>query len=348
MRRKCKTVYVGKVPVGGEFPVTVQSMLNVPWNDVEGNVKQAVLLQDSGCDIIRIAVPCKEAVKTLFAVKNAVDMPVVADIHFDYRLAIESVGAGADKIRINPGNIGCEDKIKAVVKECKNHNVPIRIGVNSGSLEPQILSTYGKVCPEAMVQSALHHAAILEKFDFNDIIISMKSSDVKNTVDAYRLLAHECCYPFHVGITEAGTEKLGVIRSFSGIGSLLLDGIGDTIRISLTDNPQKEVLHGIDLLRALELKNDGIRFVSCPTCGRTNINLISLAKKAEETLKDCKKNIKVAIMGCVVNGPGEAKDADIGITGGNGVGIIFKKGVVVKKVDEADLLDELISEIEKM
>lgn len=348
MRRKCNTVYVGNIPIGGKAPIGVQSMLNVPSSDIDGNVKQALELENLGCDIIRIAVPNIDAVKTLYAVKDSVKMPVVADIHFDYKLAVEAIGAGANKIRINPGNIGNEDKIKIVVQECKNKNIPIRIGVNSGSIENKILSKYGKACPEAMCESALHHVSILERLDFNDIIISMKSSNVKDTVDAYRLLSKKCDYPFHVGITEAGTEKLGIIRSISGIGSLLLDGIGDTIRISLTDSPNKEVIYGVDLLKALNLRNDGITFVSCPTCGRTNIDLISLAKGAEDALKKCKKKIKVAIMGCIVNGPGEAKDADIGITGGNGVGIIFKKGTVIKRVDESELLNELIKEIEKM
>ena len=348
MRRRCKVVNVGGVAVGGDSPISVQSMLNIPSDDTEGNVKQAMLLEKCGCDILRIAVPNINAIKTLYEVKNAIKIPLVADIHFDYKLAVESVAAGADKIRINPGNIGDRNKIKAVVDACKRKSVPIRIGVNSGSIEPSMLKKYGKATYEAMCESAMYHVKILENMDFNDIIISMKSSNVKDTVYAYRQIADKCDYPLHLGITEAGTEKLGLMRSVSGIGSLLIDGIGDTIRISLTDSPQREVLHGIDLLKALNLKNDGITFVSCPTCGRTNIDLIKLAKDAEKALVDCKKKIKVAIMGCVVNGPGEARDADIGITGGNGVGIIFKGDKVIKRVDEACLLDELVKEIEKM
>ena len=343
-----KKVFAGKVPIGGGAPITVQSMLCVPAHDIEGNIAQAKKLETAGCDIIRIAVPDSEAVKTLAAVKESVQIPVVADIHFDYKLALESVAAGTDKIRINPGNIGSDDRVKAVADACRNAGIPIRIGVNSGSVEKNILAKYGAPTPEAMVESGLYHISLLEKFDFDDIVLSLKSSDVTSMYRAYVLAAEKCRYPLHLGVTEAGTEKTGTIKSAAGIGGLLLRGIGATIRISLTDDPVKEVEAGKDLLKALGLKKGGIRFVSCPTCGRTKIDLIKIANEAEKRLAGTDKDITVAIMGCVVNGPGEAHEADIGIAGGDGCGVLFKNGEILRKIPEDRLLDELIKEIEKI
>ncbi len=281
-------------------------------------------------------------------IKNAVEVPLVADIHFDYRLALGAVERGIDKIRINPGNIGDDSRVKAVADACKARNIPIRIGVNSGSLEKEILAKYGSPTPEAMVASAMYHARLLEKFDFEDIVISIKSSNVETMINAYELAAQECDYPLHLGVTEAGTERMGIIKSSIGIGSLLTRGIGDTIRVSLTDEPVKEVFAAFDILKAIGLKKDCPYLISCPTCGRTKIDLVGLAKQVEDRLRDCKKPIKVAVMGCIVNGPGEAKEADIGIAGGDGNGLIFKKGEILRKVDEKDLLEELMKEIEKL
>ncbi len=334
--------------IGGDAEISVQSMLNVPAADIEGSVKQAVALEQAGCELIRIAVPDMGAVSLISAIKEKVSVPIVADIHFNYQIALECAAAGVDKIRINPGNIGSDDRVKRVADECRRRNIPIRIGVNSGSLEKHILAKYGRPTPQALCDSALYHAALLEKFDFDQIILSMKSSNVAFMKEAYEIAAEKCNYPLHLGVTEAGTERMGLIKSAAGIGSLLLDGIGDTIRVSLTDDPVKEVYAARDILKALGLREFGVKFVSCPTCGRTKIDLISLAKQAEERLKDCKKNITVAIMGCAVNGPGEAAEADIGIAGGDGVGLLFKKGKIFKKVSEQDLLDTLIEEIEKL
>lgn len=345
---KTKKVFAGGTAIGGGSPITVQSMLCVPAHNVEGNVSQAKALEAAGCDIVRISVPDIEAVKTLAAVKESVSIPVVADIHFDYKLALESIHAGADKIRINPGNIGSDDKVKAVAAACKTAGVPIRIGVNSGSLEKSILEKYGSPTPEAMVESGLYHISLLEKFDFDDIVLSLKSSDVKKMYKAYELAAEKCRYPLHLGVTEAGTEQMGTIKSAAGIGGLLLRNIGATIRISLTDDPVKEAQAGIKLLRALGLRGGGIRFVSCPTCGRTKIDLIGLASEVERRLAGVKKDITVAVMGCAVNGPGEAREADIGIAGGDGCGLLFKHGEIIRKIPEERLLDELLSEIEKM
>lgn len=345
---KTVKVKVGDTYIGGGADITVQSMLSVPAHDIEGNVQQALRLQNAGCDIVRVTVPDKEALKTVEALKKAIKIPLVADIHFDYRLALESVAAGVDKIRINPGNIGSDDRVKAVANACKNAGVPIRIGVNSGSLEKEILAKYGAVTPEAMVESGLYHISLLEKFDFGDIVLSLKSSDTLNMYKAYELAAEKCKYPLHLGVTEAGTENMGVIKSAAGIGGLLLRGIGNTIRISLTDDPVKEVEAGIKLLKAIGIRKDGIKFVSCPTCGRTEIDLIGIAKKAEERLSGVNKNITVAIMGCIVNGPGEASAADIGIAGGKGCGVLFKKGEIVCKLPEDQLLDRLVEEVEKM
>ncbi|MBQ8539668.1 MAG: flavodoxin-dependent (E)-4-hydroxy-3-methylbut-2-enyl-diphosphate synthase [Ruminococcus sp.] len=341
-------VKAGNVFIGNGAEVSIQSMLNTRADDIEGSVLQAKRLEDAGCQIIRAAIPDMNAVRLIPALKEAVSIPVVADIHFDYKLALESVAAGIDKIRINPGNIGDEDRVKQVAKACKDKSIPIRIGVNSGSLEKEILKKYGHPTAQALCDSALYHASLLEKFDFTDIVLSMKSSDVKTMVDAYEIANSSCDYPLHLGVTEAGTTRMGIIKSSAGIGSLLLHGIGDTIRISLTADPVEEIYAAKDLLKAIGLKKDGITFVSCPTCGRTKIDLIGLANEAQERLKDCNKNIKVAIMGCVVNGPGEAKEADIGIAGGDKEGLVFKKGQILYKVPEDKLIDALIDEIDKM
>lgn len=347
-RRFTRTVKAGNVEIGSGSKITVQSMLNVLAHDIEGNVAQAVELEKAGCEIVRLTVPDIEAVKTLYAVKNAVKIPVVADIHFDYKCALESVAAGVDKIRINPGNIGSDDRIKAVADACRQKNIPIRIGVNSGSLEKDLLKKYGHVTPEALCESALRHASLLEKFDFNDIVISIKSSDVPTMVAAYRLVAQQCDYPLHLGVTEAGTRHMGMLKSAAGIGALLLDGIGDTIRVSLTADPVSEVSAGFDILKAVGIKKDCPQIVSCPTCGRTKIDLISLAEKVEKELANVHKPIKVAVMGCAVNGPGEAKEADIGVAGGDGYGLIFKHGEILKKVPENKIVEELLKEIDNL
>lgn len=347
-RRITRTVKAGNVKIGSGNKITVQSMLNVPAHNIEGNVAQAVEIEKAGCEIVRLTVPDLEAVKTLCAVKNAVKIPVVADIHFDYKCALESVAAGVDKIRINPGNIGSDDRIKAVADACRQKNIPIRIGVNSGSLEKDLLKKYGHVTPEALCESALRHASLLEKFDFNDIVISIKSSDVPTMVAAYRLVAEQCDYPLHLGVTEAGTKHMGMLKSAAGIGSLLLDGIGDTIRVSLTADPVAEVSAGFDILKAVGIKKDCPQIVSCPTCGRTKIDLISLAEKVEKELANVHKPIKVAVMGCAVNGPGEAKEADIGVAGGDGFGLIFKHGEILKKVPEDKIVEELLKEIDNL
>ncbi len=341
-------VRAGNVLIGNGADVTIQSMLNTRADDIQGSVEQAQKLEAAGCQIIRAAIPDMNAVKLIPALKEAVSIPIVADIHFDYKLALESVAAGVDKIRINPGNIGDEDRVKQVAHACKTNNIPIRIGVNSGSLEKEILKKYGHPTAQALCDSALYHASLLEKFDFTDIVLSMKSSDVKTMVNAYELANSKCDYPLHLGVTEAGTQRMGIIKSSAGIGSLLLHDIGDTIRISLTDDPVQEIYAAKDLLKAIGIRNDGITFVSCPTCGRTKIDLIGLANEAQNRLKDCNKNLKVAIMGCVVNGPGEAKEADIGIAGGDKEGLVFKKGQILYKVDESKLIDALIDEIDKM
>lgn len=347
-RRKTKKVKVGNIYIGGDAPVSVQSMLNKPAHDFEASVAQAVELEKAGCQVIRGAIPDMDAVGLIPALKEAVKAPIVADIHFDYRLAIEAVAAGVDKVRINPGNIGSDDRVKAVVDACKAKNVPIRIGVNSGSVEKEILAKYGAPTPEAMAESAMYHASLLEKFDFDDIVISIKSSNVVNMIKAYETVAERCDYPLHLGVTEAGTARMGLIKSSAGIGSLLMHGIGDTIRVSLTDDPVNEVYAGHDILKALGLKSDSVQIVSCPTCGRTKIDLISVANEVENALRDCSKKIKVAVMGCVVNGPGEAREADIGIAGGDGCAMLFKKGEILRKIDEKDIVKELLAEIDKM
>ena len=347
-RRETSRVKIGNIYIGANEPIAVQSMLNRRSDDFEGSIAQAKELEAAGCDIVRAAVPDMKAVRLIGELKNNISIPVVADIHFDYKLALECVSAGVDKIRINPGNIGSEDRVKAVADACKNAGVPIRIGVNSGSVEKELLKKFGGPTPEAMAESAMYHASLLEKFDFNDIVISIKSSSVCNTVRAYETVAQMCSYPLHLGVTEAGTKHMGIIKSAAGIGSLLVHGIGDTIRVSLTDEPVEEIKAGIDILKALNLRENCVEIVSCPTCGRTRINMIDIAQKVTNALADCKKPLKVAVMGCAVNGPGEAREADIGIAGGDGCGLIFKKGEIILKSDEnevLEVLDKLIDEI---
>lgn len=343
-----KAVKLKDSVIGGGSRITVQSMLNVPATDVAGSVMQAVALERAGCEIIRAAIPDLEAVRLIPAIKQAVKIPVVADIHFDYRIALESVSAGVDKIRINPGNIGEESRIKTVAHACRNAGIPIRIGVNSGSLEKQILTKYGGPTPQALVDSALYHAQLLEKFDFSDIVLSIKSSHVPSMIRAYRLAAEQTDYPLHLGVTEAGTSRMGLLKSAVGIGSLLCDGIGDTIRVSLTADPIEEVRAGRDILKAAGVAREGVEIISCPTCGRTKIDLISLAGQVEDKLADCKKSLKVAVMGCAVNGPGEAREADIGIAGGAGEVLLFKKGEIVGKYPEDKILQVLLDEIDRM
>ena len=346
-RRKSKQVKAGGVAIGGGAPITVQSMLNVPSTDLEGSVAQAVRLEQAGCQILRAAIPNREAVALIPAIKEKISIPLVADIHFDYKLALESVAAGIDKIRINPGNIGDDSRVKAVADACRTHGIPIRVGVNSGSLEKHMLAKYGGPTPEALCESALYHVSLLEKFDFTDIVISLKASSVDLTVRAYELIAGKCDYPLHLGVTEAGTARMGLVKSAIGIGSLLQRGIGDTIRVSLTADPVEEIRAGEDILRALDLKG-GVQFVSCPTCGRTRIDLIGLASKVEKALEGCQKDITVAVMGCAVNGPGEAREADIGVAGGEGEGLLFKKGKILRKVPEDQLLAALLEEVDKL
>lgn len=348
MRRVAKVVKIGDKKIGGQERIAVQSMLSVPSYDVESHVKEAAWLKAAGCDILRVAIPDMAAVRLIPAIKNDVDIPLVADIHFDYRLAVESVAAGADKIRINPGNIGDEARVKQVADICKSRGVPIRIGVNSGSLEKSILSKYGAPSAEALCESACYYASLLEKFDFDNIVLSLKSSNVKTMVEAYRLIASRCDYPLHLGVTESGTFRAGIVKSAVGIGSLLLYGIGDTIRVSLTADPVEEIYAAKDILNAVGMGCGGVEVISCPTCGRTRIDIIKLANEIETRLKSCPKNIKVAVMGCAVNGPGEASAADIGVAGGDGVGLIFKKGEVVRKVREDEIVAELMREIESL
>ena len=344
--RNIRPVKIGDCVLDGKH-IYIQSMLNARSDDIEGSVKQAVELEKAGCEIIRAAIPNMESVKLIPAIKEAVRIPLVADIHFDYKLALEAAAAGVDKIRINPGNIGGMDRVKAVVDACRGRHIPIRIGVNSGSLEKEILAKYGSPTPEALVESAMTHAAMLEHFDFNDIVISIKSSDVNRMIASYRLAAEKCSYPLHLGVTEAGTERMGLIKSAIGIGSLLCDGIGETIRVSLTDDPIREIEADKDILKSIG-KRDGVRIVSCPTCGRTRIDLVKAAKMVEEAVKGMEKDITVAVMGCIVNGPGEAREADVGIAGGDGCAIIFKKDGTQRKIKEEEIVSELLAEIEKL
>lgn len=347
-RRKSRQVMVGNVPVGGTAGIVVQSMLNAPQGNIEANVTQARQLSAAGCQLIRLSVSHEEDIATVRALKKNIRVPIVADIQQNYKLALESVDAGIDKVRINPRYIGGFEKLKLVADACKEHGIPIRVGVNSGSVEQDLLEKYGGVTPVSLSESALRNVKFLEDTGFEDIVVSIKSSDIRTMIGAYRIVAAKVDYPLHVGLTEAGTEHLGRIKSAIGIGSLLADGIGDTIRVSLTDDPVKEIDAANDILRALDLLPDVPQLVSCPTCGRTQIDLVSIAAEVERRLNDVHKPIRVAVMGCPVNGPGEAKNADIGIAGGNGVGLIFKKGEVLRKVPEDQLIDELFKEIERL
>lgn len=343
-----KQITVGGVALGGGAPVTIQSMCNTKTEDAAATAAQIRALEDAGCEIVRVTVPTMEAARAISAIKERISIPLVADIHFDHRLAVEAAVRGADKIRINPGNIGGEENVKAVVDACRARRIPIRVGVNGGSLEKALLAKYGKVTPEALVESAMGHIRLLEKFDFTDICVSVKSSDVPLNMAAYRLL-HECVdYPLHLGVTEAGTPSMGLIKSAIGIGGLLCEGIGDTIRVSLTADPVEEVYAARRILQACGIRRSGVNLVSCPTCGRTGYNMIPIAEELEKRLAGCSKKITVAVMGCVVNGPGEASAADIGIAGGEGEGLIFRKGKILYKVPQEKLVDALLEEIEKL
>lgn len=343
-----KQITVGGVALGGGAPVTIQSMCNTKTEDAAATAAQIRALEDAGCEIVRVTVPTMEAARAISAIKERISIPLVADIHFDHRLAVEAAVRGADKIRINPGNIGGEENVKAVVDACRARRIPIRVGVNGGSLEKALLAKYGKVTPEALVESAMGHIRLLEKFDFTDICVSVKSSDVPLNMVAYRLL-HECVdYPLHLGVTEAGTPSMGLIKSAIGIGGLLCEGIGDTVRVSLTADPVEEVYAARRILQACGIRRSGVNLVSCPTCGRTGYNMIPIAEELEKRLAGCSKKITVAVMGCVVNGPGEASAADIGIAGGEGEGLIFRKGKILYKVSQEKLVDALLEEIEKL
>ena len=342
-RKLTRKIMVGGVPVGGGAPVSIQSMLNTRTTDVNGCLAQIRALAAAGCEIARLAVPDMEAAEAFGAICAASPLPLVADIHFDYRLAIRAAENGAAKIRINPGNIGGE--VRAVVEACGARSIPIRIGVNGGSLEPRLLEKYGHPTPEALVESAFGHIALLEKYDFHDICVSMKSSSVPLMIEAYRLFSERSDYPLHVGVTETGTERMGTIKSAMGIGALLCQGIGDTMRVSLTADPVQEVLTAKDILKAAGLRRDGVNIIACPTCGRTRIDLIRLANEVEQALSDCQKPITVAVMGCVVNGPGEAREADVGVAGGDGCGILFVKGRQLKKLPYDELLPALLAYI---
>ena len=343
-----RQILVGGVPVGGGAPISIQSMTNTRTDDVAATLAQIRTLAAAGCDIVRVAVPDMAAARAVGKIKEECPLPLVVDIHFDYKLALEAVAAGADKVRVNPGNIGGEDRVKAVADACRQRGVPIRIGVNGGSLEKPILARYGGVTPEAMVESAFGHIRLLEKFDFTDICVSLKSSSVPVTMKAYQLMSQESDYPLHIGVTEAGTVRMGTMKSAVGVGGLLALGIGDTMRVSLSADPVEEVYAARDILKAAGIRKEGAELVSCPTCGRTRIDLISLANEVEERLKAVDKPITVAVMGCVVNGPGEASAADCGIAGGVGEGLLFKKGQIVKKVPQKQLVDELFALIETL
>lgn len=347
-RKKTRVIKVGEVLIGGDNPITVQSMTNTQTKDIERTVKQILELEEAGCDIIRSAISDVEDAKAIEEIKKRIHIPIIADIQYDYKLALESIKYGVDGLRINPGNIGSLDRVKEVVNACKANNLSIRIGVNSGSIKQEFLDQYGGVNEKSMVYSALEQVRLLESLDFFDIKVSLKASNVPLTIKAYEMMSEVCDYPLHLGITEAGPSWRGTIKSSVGIGSLLNMGIGDTIRISLTSEPVEEIKVGREILKSLGLLKEGIELISCPTCGRTNIDLIEIVNQAEKRLEGIKKHIKVAIMGCAVNGPGEAREADIGIAGGNGEGLIFAKGEIIKKVPEENLLDELILQIEKL
>ncbi|MBR2937712.1 MAG: flavodoxin-dependent (E)-4-hydroxy-3-methylbut-2-enyl-diphosphate synthase [Oscillospiraceae bacterium] len=343
-----RQILVGEVPIGGGAPIAIQSMLNTKTTDVEGSLAQIRKLASAGCQIVRLAVPNREAAEKFAEICKASPLPLVADIHFDYKLALLAAEGGAAKIRINPGNIGGEENVQAVVAACKQRNIPIRIGVNGGSLDKKLLEKYGHPSAEALVESAFQHLELLEKYDFYDTCVSMKSSNVPTMVAAARLFRSKCDYPIHIGVTETGPVRMGLMKSAMGIGALLLDGIGDTIRVSLTDDPVEEVYAAKDILKAAGLRKEGVNIISCPTCGRTQIDLIGLVNRVDEALKDCQKPITVAVMGCIVNGPGEAREADIGIAGGDGCGMLFEKGQQICKLPYDALLPALLERIEAM
>ena len=343
-----KEVKIGNIAIGGNNPVAIQSMLSIPSTDISGSVAQAKELENAGCEILRAAIPDMDAVQLIPAIKEAVRIPLVADIHFDYRLALAAVEAGVDKIRINPGNIGSEERTRKVVEACGNAGVAIRVGVNGGSLDKRLLEKYGSPTAEALAESAMEHVALLEKYGFTDTVISIKSSDVKTMINACRIVAQRCDYPLHIGVTEAGTEHMGIIKNAIGIGGLLVDGIGSTVRVTLTADPVREIYAAKDILKAAGVRKFGANIVSCPTCGRTRIDLIKLANSVEEALRGCEKDITVAVMGCAVNGPSEAREADIGVAGGDKCGLIFRKGEILRKVPEGEILAALLDEIERM
>ncbi|RHR08946.1 flavodoxin-dependent (E)-4-hydroxy-3-methylbut-2-enyl-diphosphate synthase [Pseudoflavonifractor sp. AF19-9AC] len=343
-----KAIQVGGVTIGGGAPISIQSMTNTRTDDVEATLAQIRALAAAGCDIVRVAVPDMAAAKAVGKIKENCPLPLVVDIHFDYKLALEAIAAGADKVRINPGNIGGADKVKAVADACRQRGIPIRIGVNGGSLEKELLAKYGRVCPEAMVESAFGHIRLLQQFDFDDICVSLKSSSVPITMKAYQLMSQQSNYPLHIGVTEAGTVRMGTLKSAVGIGGLLALGIGDTMRVSLSADPVQEVYAAREIFKAAGIRREGAELVSCPTCGRTRINLIALANEVEERLKEVDKPITVAVMGCVVNGPGEASAADCGIAGGVGEGLLFKRGQIIKKVPQDQLVDELFALIDTL
>lgn len=347
-RKKTRKIRVGDLFIGGDAPLSVQSMTNTDTRDARSTIEQIKRLEEAGCEIIRVAVPDQEAAAAIKEIKKAIGIPLVADIHFDYRLALASMENGVDKIRLNPGNIGDRDRVRMVVEMAKERDIPIRIGVNSGSVEKHILEKYGGVTPEGMVESALGHAKILEDMDYDRIAFSIKASSVPMTIAAYRLMSEKSDYPLHIGVTEAGTVYRGTIKSSIGLGCMLAEGIGDTLRVSLTGDPVEEVKVGIEILKALGLRRGGVEFVSCPTCGRTQIDLIDIANKVEEKIQALDKDIKVAVMGCAVNGPGEAREADIGIAGGKGEALLFKKGEIIRKVPQDRIVEELLREIDKL
>ena len=346
-RRKTKEFKIGSIKIGGDNPIIVQSMCNTFTHDPKATIEQILRLEKAGCEMVRVTVPNLEAAEAIREIKSNIHIPLIADIHFDYKLALKAIENGIDKVRINPGNIGSHEKTEAVVKACKERDIPIRIGVNVGSLEKELEDKYGRT-PQAMVESALHHIRILEDLSFDNIVVSLKASDVLRTVEAYNLLAEKVDYPFHLGITESGTPRVGTIKSSVGIGIMLHQGIGDTIRVSLTSDPVEEIRVGYEILKSLELRKRGATLISCPTCGRTQIDLITLANKVEEALDHIDKPITVAVMGCIVNGPGEAKEADIGIAGGKGKAVLFRKGEILRSVAEKDILSELLKEIETL
>ncbi|MEE1223900.1 MAG: flavodoxin-dependent (E)-4-hydroxy-3-methylbut-2-enyl-diphosphate synthase [Clostridia bacterium] len=348
MRKIKRTVDIGGVKIGGNNPIAIQSMCNTDTRNIKDTVNQILQLENAGCEIIRVAVPDMEAAEAVKGIRKAIHIPLVVDIHFDYRLALECMKNGADKVRINPGNIGSIDRVKKVVNMAKERSIPIRIGVNGGSLEKELLEKYGSPTADALVESALGQVKVLEELNFSDTVVSIKVSNVPVMLDAYRKFNEVSDIPLHIGVTEAGTLRSGTIKSAVGIGALLCEGIGDTMRVSLTANPVEEIYAAYDIQKIMGLRKNGVELVSCPTCGRTQIDLINIASEVEKRLLNVNKNIKVAVMGCAVNGPGEAREADIGIAGGNGEGLIFSHGKIIRKVPESDIIEELMKEIEKM